>query len=150
MTKLWVCKYTNIKDVMENLITLAIEEEKQAFLLELLTNFDFVEIQDNTIWEEIVANKNTKEMKKSEDKKPKRFTDFTLYDVKEIFGIEEQETNLFANIENISLSEWLKETLEKAKNRKLNNEKTRSEALVYPISCEIETISKYKVCFFFG
>jgi len=134
---------------MKELFTLQILEEKQDFFLELLENFDFVSIQDNAIWKEVLDTEKTIEMKK-EDKKPKRFTDFTLQTVKEFFELEEQEANLFTNIEELSPSNWLKESLTKAKERKLNNEKTRSEALVYPISCEIETISKYTVRFFSG
>lgn len=134
---------------MENLITLAIDESKRAFLLELLENFDFVTLKDNHIWKEILENEDISEMK-TEDKKPKRFTDFTLPDVKEIFGLEEQEANLFENVESISPSEWLKETLSMSRKRKLNNEKIRSEALVYPIACEIEKRNDYEIRLFSG
>jgi len=135
---------------MKELFTLQILEEKQDFFLELLENFDFVSIQDNAIWREVLVNKNSIEEMKEEDKKPRRFTDFTLQDVKEIFEIEEEITPLFEEIKAIKPTSWLKSSLSKAQNLSLHTEKIRSEALIYPIIAETQEQSNFSFKFFSG
>jgi len=136
---------------MENLITLEIEESKREFLLELLENFDFVSIQDNAIWKEVLVNENLMEEMKKEDKKPKRFTDFTLQDVKEIFDLEEKKREaIFDNITVLEPSAWLKEGFSALDQRSFNTEKERSEALIYPILFEIEKRNHFSFKLFSG
>lgn len=134
---------------MENLFTLEIEESKQSFFFELLENLDFVHVQDNEIWKEVLENQK-KTMEKEENKKPKRFTDFSLQDVKEIFGIEENSKALFEHVKPFQLTNWLQMTLDRIKYRSLHTEKIRSEAIIYPIISEIETINNHSFKFFSG
>jgi len=134
---------------MENLLTLKIEENKKEFLLELLENFDFVEIQENTIWQEILETEKTTEMKK-EDKKPKRFTDFTFQQVLDNFELESHRVELFAATETQEANEWLERAIKIAKNKVLRSEKERSESIIAPILTDLEARHDFNFRIFSG
>lgn len=133
---------------IEELFTIKVEKNKQDFFSEILENFDFVEIQDNAIWEEILENK--KYMKKEGNNKPQRFTDFTLQDVKEVFKLKSKRDSIFENINEVKPSDWLQKCLRIAEHKSLRNEKERSEILVSPIISEIQQQNNFDFKVFSG
>lgn len=135
---------------MENLITLEIEESKKEAFLAMLDLFNFVEIQDNAIWKEIIENENMLEMKKEDNKKPKKFTDFSFKDVQNIFKLKTKQVKIFEDIVLIKASDWLEESLMIAKHKTLRTEKDRSEALIYPIISEVQKINHFSFRVFSG
>lgn len=134
---------------MEELITLEIEESKRAFLLELLGNFDFVEVQDNCIWKELFDIEKMIDMKK-EETKPKRFTDFTFKQVLDNFNLESQRIELFTDTKPQAANEWLDRAIKIANNKILRSEKERSESIIAPILTDLEARHDFNFRIFSG
>lgn len=65
------------------------------------------------------------------------YSQFTLEQIEQIFGLSEEKINLFDNIKPIAPTQWLKDTLQKAKIMPTKSEKSRSELLITPILLEI-------------
>jgi len=80
------------------------------------------------------------------------YSDFSLSNVKKIFGLTEKIIVLFSELGDIAASNWLKETLEISLKLALSSssEKARSEFIVAPILLEIEKRNKDKFTIFSG
>jgi hypothetical protein len=78
------------------------------------------------------------------------YSDFTLSDIEEKFGITNQEQKLFGEVAKVKASAWLLETLEKASHLPIRSEKARSEAIVFPILTELCEINKHEITFYSG
>lgn len=120
---------------MQDLITLEIEHAKKDFLMAILENFDFVSLQDNTIWQEILTKND---MEKEENKKPQTFRDFSFSQVLNNFNLDSQREELFSTVEPRQANDWLKQAMEMAKAKILRTEKERSECIISPILTELE------------
>ncbi|MFN0203291.1 MAG: hypothetical protein ACKVTZ_17320 [Bacteroidia bacterium] len=66
------------------------------------------------------------------------------------FGLDAQNTQLFAEVAPCEPSEWLAITLQKAKIMPLTNEKTKAERIISPILLEIAEAYQDKVTLFSG
>jgi hypothetical protein len=68
------------------------------------------------------------------------YIDFSLTSVKKAFNLTVQSINLFPNVGNLELTNWLKETLEFSIKIALSSssEKARSEFIIAPILLELE------------
>ena len=80
------------------------------------------------------------------------YSDFSLSNVKKMFGLTEKTIVLFNELGDIEASNWLKETLEISLQLALSSssEKARSEFIVAPILLEIEKRNKDKFTIFSG
>jgi hypothetical protein len=80
------------------------------------------------------------------------YSDFSLSNVKKIFGLTEKIIVLFSELGDIAASNWLKETLEISLKLALSSssEKARSEFIVAPILLELEKRNKDKFTIFSG
>lgn len=78
------------------------------------------------------------------------FSNLKLNDVKEKYGLEEFETDLFPNLQPIQPSAWLKEALSMSKRLPLNSEKAKSEFIVSPILLDAWRSSNEKFSIFSG
>lgn len=65
------------------------------------------------------------------------YSDFSLKDLKVKFKVENKVQQLFSNIEPISISETLKESLSLASSLPVRSEKAKSELIVMPILIEL-------------
>ncbi len=65
------------------------------------------------------------------------FTDFTLDDLEEKFGIKNIEKQIFTNIEPLHPSSRLEEDLALANELPIRSEKAKSESIVFPILVEV-------------
>jgi hypothetical protein len=73
-----------------------------------------------------------------------------LKQVTKTFGLDAENVGLFSTIKPIAPSAWLQETLEKAKQFPLNNEKVKSERIVSPILGEVAEAYLDKITLFSG
>lgn len=78
------------------------------------------------------------------------FSNYTLTDLHEKFGISNRQKQLFSNIQPIAPSDWLHTTLEKAKKLPVRSEKARSEAIVFPILTELTERNQHRIIFYSG
>src|SRR3990172_5913379 len=80
------------------------------------------------------------------------YSDFSLSNVKKMFGLTEKTIVLFNELGDIEASNWLKETLEISLQLALSSssEKARSEFIVAPILLEMEKRNKDKFTIFSG
>lgn len=69
------------------------------------------------------------------------YSDFTMEDLKNQFGIDHKRHRIQFDIQPIEPSEWLKKDLEFAESLLLNSEKARSEWIVVPLLKELMTIN---------
>ncbi len=65
------------------------------------------------------------------------YSDFTLRDLQNKFGIKNHVAHLFDKLEPIMPSDWLKTTLFKTAQLPARSEKSKSETIVFPILLEI-------------
>jgi len=80
------------------------------------------------------------------------YSDFSLIQVKKVFGLTEKPINLFNDLGEIEASHWLKETLEISLKLALSSssEKARSEFIIAPILLEIEKRNQENFSIFSG
>ncbi|OQY44711.1 MAG: hypothetical protein B6242_12090 [Anaerolineaceae bacterium 4572_78] len=81
------------------------------------------------------------------------YSRFTLEKAKQQFQLTiNQNTTLFSDISEVSLSDWLQEMLSQSISLAtyINTEKARSELIVAPILLELKQISNGKISFFSG
>ncbi len=78
------------------------------------------------------------------------YSNFTLSEIEEKFGITNQEQKLFGEVPKIKASAWLLESLEKASHLPIRSEKARSEAIVFPILTELCEKNKHEITFYSG
>jgi len=65
------------------------------------------------------------------------YSDFSLKDLQNKFGVKNKVTQLFPKFEAIEPSEWLKITLHKTSQLNVRSEKSKSETIVFPILLEV-------------
>ena len=70
------------------------------------------------------------------------YTNFTLLQLEEEFGLTSQRVSLFETIESVSPSSWLLETLSRSQKLLIRSEKARSELLISPILLEVQNINQ--------
>ncbi len=78
------------------------------------------------------------------------YTDFTLKDLHNKFGIKNKVVKLFGKFEPIEPSDWLTVTLNKAKLLPARSEKAKSESIVYPILLELRDRNNNFITFYSG
>lgn len=78
-----------------------------------------------------------KENQYFEQKNKMAYSDFTLRDIKEQFGISNKVSSLFNEIQPIAISKNLAEALEIARLLPVRSEKAKSELIVMPILIEL-------------
>jgi len=78
------------------------------------------------------------------------YSDFTLKDLQNKFGIKNKVNQLFDRLEPIEPSEWLKATLKKAVKLPARSEKAKSESIVYPILLELRDRNNNFITFYSG
>ena len=78
------------------------------------------------------------------------YSKFTLEDVEQIFGLDEQKAKLFEDISLIPATDWLLETLQKTKLIPAKSEKSRSELLIMPILLAVAEKNKHLITIFSG
>jgi hypothetical protein len=78
------------------------------------------------------------------------YSKFTLEDVEQTFNLKEQTQELFADIPKVQPTDWLMETLHKAKLMPAKSEKSRSELLIMPILLTIAEKNEDKITIFSG
>ncbi|MEO0042154.1 MAG: hypothetical protein RL329_1602 [Bacteroidota bacterium] len=71
----------------------------------------------------------------------------TLHAVRKQLGLRTKFRNLFTNFEEIAPSDWLVETLMRHTKRRTAffNEKSRSEAIVFPILSELQNRHQFRI-----
>ncbi len=69
------------------------------------------------------------------------YSKFTFELIEEQFGITNQIAKLFVNPKGIEPSDWLKSTLEMAHELPVRSEKSKSEAIVFPILMELRKLN---------
>lgn len=65
------------------------------------------------------------------------YTDFTVFDLRQQFGVQFRAETLFPELVPIEPTPWLEETLRKGLELGFNSEKSRSERLVTPVLMEL-------------
>ena len=65
------------------------------------------------------------------------YTNFTLYDLRNIFGLKDQVKSLFTDVTPLAMSDWLRDTLAMTQHMPLTSEKAKSELIVTPILLEL-------------
>lgn len=65
------------------------------------------------------------------------YTNFTLDDLEDKFGVTNRRVSLFTDIQPLQPSAWLLETLSMAKNLALRSEKAKSEVILSPILMDL-------------
>ncbi len=83
-------------------------------------------------------------------KKPTSYSDFTLIDLEEIFGIINSGRNLDLYKKSIQPTEWLLTTLKMQQNVPKGTEKAKSELLVVPVLLEMMQSNNEGFKFFSG
>ena len=81
------------------------------------------------------------------------YSDFTLYDITQQFHVAtDEETSLFAHIDDRELSQHLAETLKENLPLALaiNSEKARSEMIIAPLLIELRKITHHAISLFSG
>ena len=78
------------------------------------------------------------------------YSQFTFKTVKKQFGLTEIKQPLFPKIEEIQISDWLKNTLAITTTLSLNSEKARSEGIVAPFLFELKARNSDKITLFSG
>ena len=69
------------------------------------------------------------------------YTDFTVFDLRQQFGVQFRAETLFPNLVPIEPSSWLNEALRKGQELGYNSEKSRSERLVTPVLMELSDLN---------
>lgn len=65
------------------------------------------------------------------------YSKFTLDLIEQRFGITNQVTTLFKDVQKVAPSEWLKNALQLAQELPIRSEKAKSESIVFPILVEL-------------
>ena len=78
------------------------------------------------------------------------YTEFKARDLEKKFDIKYQATNLFIDCKEISPSDWLKESIHRARILGLGSEKSRSERLVSPILSELSVLNENSFTIYSG
>lgn len=78
------------------------------------------------------------------------YSKFTLEEVEHTFHLEESTQNLFTLVVPVAPTEWLLQTLEKAKLMPTKSEKSRSELLIMPILLTLAEKNKDTITIFSG
>jgi hypothetical protein len=78
------------------------------------------------------------------------YSNFTLSEIEEKFGITNREQKIFPQFLKSNPSTWLLDTLEKASHLPIRSEKARSEAIVFPILTELCEKNKHDIIFYSG
>ncbi len=78
------------------------------------------------------------------------YSDFTVNDLRQQFGIEFQAKHLFADIQPVQPTEWLVQALRKGTDMGFSNEKSRSERLVSPILLELGDLNNQSFYIYSG
>ncbi len=84
------------------------------------------------------------------NRKPRSYSDYTLEDLREICGIDNNKTHLSLLQDLVQPSEILVETLKRNQVIPINSEKARSELLISPILVEWLTNNPKKLQYFSG
>jgi hypothetical protein len=82
--------------------------------------------------------------------KPMIYSEFNLEKVKENFDIKVEKANLFTDVEELRISDFLQETLKRGFKQLLLNEKIRSEVIIMPILLEMQAINNDSFSIFSG
>ncbi len=78
------------------------------------------------------------------------YSDFSLKDLLNKFGVKNKVIQLFGKLEPVEPSEWLITTLQKASNLPTRSEKAKSESIVYPILLELRDRNINFITFYSG
>jgi hypothetical protein len=78
------------------------------------------------------------------------YSDFTLKDLQNKFGIKNKVCRLFDKLEPIEPSDWLKTTLEKTSKLPTRSEKAKSESIVFPVLLELRDRNNQFITFYSG
>jgi len=80
------------------------------------------------------------------------YSDFSLNQVKKVFGLTEQSVQLFSDVPTLEPSNWLQETLSYSLKLALSSssEKARSEFIIAPILIELERRNLNKLSIYSG
>lgn len=78
------------------------------------------------------------------------FTDFTLQNLRESFGIVIRQATLFPDVQPIPVSSWLQETLAKGMPLALSSEKARSEFIIAPILLSLRDLNHNQIAIYSG
>ena len=78
------------------------------------------------------------------------YSDFTLKDLQNKFGLKNRVTNLFQKFEALEPSDWLKTTLFKTAQLPARSEKSKSETIVFPILLELRDRNKNFITIYSG
>lgn len=80
------------------------------------------------------------------------YSDFSLSQVKKVFGLTEQSAQLFSDVAALEPSKWLLETLSYSLKLALSSssEKARSEFIIAPILIELERRNQNKLSIYSG
>ncbi len=65
------------------------------------------------------------------------YSDFTFEMIEETFGVSNHVVSLFAEINEVTPSDWLPATLSRNQQLRLTSEKAKSEAIVFPILTDV-------------
>ncbi len=78
------------------------------------------------------------------------FSNYTLTDLHEKFGVVNRQKQLFEQVNPISISDWFNTTLKKIKKLPIRSEKARSEAIVFPMLTELTERNQHRIIFYSG
>ncbi|MCB1190834.1 MAG: hypothetical protein H7A23_07915 [Leptospiraceae bacterium] len=78
------------------------------------------------------------------------YSKYTLEEVEQVFSLGEKTESLFDNVQGISPTGWLLETLQKAQFMPTKSEKARSELIITPILLTIAEMNKETITIFSG
>ncbi len=131
---------------MQTEILLAVDSQKVEAFLALLHLLDCVNIKN--ISTPCESQLNLKAMKQKTT--PQTFRDFSFQQVKDNFGLQSQERNLFEAVAPLPLSDWLRQSIDMASGKVLRNEKERSECLISPILIDLEFRNEFSFRVFSG
>ncbi|MCB1190600.1 MAG: hypothetical protein H7A23_19900 [Leptospiraceae bacterium] len=89
-------------------------------------------------------------MKNQKYKKPKSYSDFTIQDLQDMFGIKDKIDALNLCRKEVEPSEWLLATFAKHKGLPIASEKAKSEMLITPILLDMHERQPSAFSFFSG
>lgn len=81
---------------------------------------------------------------------PKSYSDFTVANLREMFGLKDKKQALHLEGTEVPISGWLETTLEMQRDLPVGTEKAKSELIITPVLLELRSKNKTKFTFFSG
>ncbi|MGH9802916.1 MAG: hypothetical protein ACRD82_21320, partial [Blastocatellia bacterium] len=97
-----------------------------------------------------VMQSKPSDKKLAKRKAARSYSDLTIGDLKQMFGLKAGTGSLFPRVSPIAPSSWLTETLEKGRQNAMVSEKARAEFIVTPVLLLAQGLSRKQVSLYSG